>query len=155
MPRLNWLYDLDLITLHDNLSFELTAEGERLFSALCMWNDLDEAQVVDAAPYLDAMYMKVFGHTYGGCTKTDTGETDVDTLLTKYLEESFDMFKTFAPNRVTFSVFASYAKWKLYKEAVVAMDTDDIKDYLKRNADKYVFKFQKFYNDGYIQKKIK
>ena len=68
-------------------------------------------------------------------------------------EESFGLFKTFAPNRVTFSVFGNYAKWKLYEEIACAIDIDDIvKGFLKRNQDKYIFKFQKFYNDGYIQR---
>ena len=154
MPRLNWLYDLELLALQDNLSIELTKEGERLFSAICGWKDINGSAITDPAPYLDAYFMKIFESVYGGYENEKTREAENDILLAKYLEESFHMFKTFAPNRVTFSVFANYAKWKLFKETGITIDIDDIvKGFLKRNEDEYIFKFQKFYNDGYIQKR--
>lgn len=153
MPRLNWLYDLDLLVLRDNLSFELTKEGERLFSAICGWRDVSDTVITNPAPYLDACFMKVFGGVYGMFSQRDISETDIDNYLKSYLEESFHLFKTFAPNRVTFSVFSNYAKWRLFKETDYAIDVDDmVKGFLKRNEDEYIFKFQKFYNDGYIQK---
>lgn len=155
MPRLNWLYDLDLLNLRENLSFDLTIEGEHLFSAICGWRDAAGVQVIDPAPFLDKYFMKVFDSVYF-CGKNlwQAGtDTYVDLRLIDYLEESFKLFKTFAPNRVTFSVFANYAKWKLYEETSYAIDIDEIvKGFLKRNQDKYIFKFQKFYNDGYIQR---
>ena len=153
MPRLNWLYDLELLVLHDNLSFELTKEGERLFSAICGWRDISETAITDPSPYLDTCFMKVFVDVYGVYSHRKASETEIDNFLKLYLEDSFHLFKTFAPNRVTFSVFANYAKWKLFWETACTIDVDDIvKGFLKRNEDKYIFQFQKFYNDGYIQK---
>lgn len=153
MPRLNWLYDLELLVLRDNLSFDLTQQGERLFSAICGWRDVSDTTITDPSPYLDTFFMKVFADVYGMCCHKNTSETQIDNYLKAYLEESFLSFKTFAPNRVTFSVFANYAKWKLYSETGNTIDIDDIeKGFLKRNEDEYIFKFQKFYNDGYIQK---
>ena len=153
MPRLNWLYDLELLVLRDNLSFDLTQQGERLFSAICGWRDVSDTTITDPSPYLDTCFMKVFADVYGMCCHKNTSETQIDNYLKAYLEESFLSFKTFAPNRVTFSVFANYAKWKLYSETGNTIDIDDIeKGFLKRNEDEYIFKFQKFYNDGYIQK---
>lgn len=153
MPRLNWLYDLELLVLRDNLSFELTKEGERLFSAICGWRDISDTAITDPSPYLDTCFMKVFEDVYGVYSHKKANETEIDIFLKSYLEESFHLFKTFAPNRVTFSVFANYAKWKLFEETSYSIDVDDIvKGFLKRNEDKYIFKFQKFYNDGYIQK---
>lgn len=153
MPRLNWLYDLELLFLRDNLSFELTKEGERLFSAICGWRDISETTITDPSPCLDSCFMKVFEDVYGVYSHRKATETEIDNFLKSYLEESFHLFKTFAPNRVTFSVFANYSKWKLFKETGYTIDIDDIeKGFLKRNEDEYIFKFQKFYNDGYIQK---
>ena len=153
MPRLNWLYDLDLLYLHDNLTFELTPEGERLFSAICEWRDYNGIPLVDPSPILDAYYMKLFDKVYDREKERKLDEIAEDYYITKYLEESFVLFKTFAPNRVTFSVFANYAKWKMYEETACVIDVDDImKGFLKRYSDKYIFKFQKFYNDGYIQR---
>lgn len=153
MPRINWLYDLELLVLRDNLSFELTKEGERLFSSICGWRDISDTTITDPSPYLDTCFMKVFEDVYGMRSHRITSETEIDNYLKSYLEESFHLFKTFAPNRVTFSVFANYAKWKLFKETGYTIDIDDIeKGFLKRNKNEYIFKFQKFYNDGYIQK---
>lgn len=153
MPRLNWLYDLELLVLRNNLSFELTQEGERLFSTICGWRDISDTVITDPAPYLDACFMKVFGDVYGMYCYKNASEAEIDNYLKSYLEESFRLFKTFAPNRVTFSVFANYAKWKLLKETGCTIDIDDIeKGFLKRYEDEYIFKYQKFYNDGYIQK---
>lgn len=153
MPRLNWLYDLELLVLRDSLSFELTQEGERLFSAICGWRDVGNTAITDPSPYLDTCFMKVFAYVYGLCRHKSVSKTEIDNYLKLYLEESFISFKTFAPNRVTFSVFVNYAKWKLYRETGNTIDIDDIeKGFLKRNEDEYIFKFQKFYNDGYIQK---
>ena len=153
MPRLNWLYDLDLLVLRDNLSFELTKEGERLFSAICGWRDVSDTVITNPAPYLDACFMKMFSGVYGMSSQKSISETDIDDYLKSYLEESFHLFKTFAPNRVTYSVFSNYAKWRLFKETDYAIDVDDmVKGFLKRHEDEYIFKFQKFYNDGYIQK---
>lgn len=153
MPRLNWLYDLELLDLRDNLSFGLTKEGERLFSAICGWRDISDTTITDPSPYLDTCFMKMFENVYGMYSHRKASETEIDNYLESYLEESFHLFKTFAPNRVTFSVFANYAKWKLFKDTGYTIDNDDIeKCFLKRNEDKYIFKFQKFYNDGYIQK---
>ena len=153
MPRLNWLYDLDLIDLRKNLSFELTNEGEKLFSAICCWRDIEGKYVVDSAPYLDTCFMRIFENTYFGRKSRRQDVIEADGRIGEYLEDSFSLFKTFAPNRITFSVFANYAKWKLYEDTASTVDIDDIvKGFLKRNQDKYIFKFQKFYNDGYIQK---
>ena len=153
MPRINWLYDLELLVLRDNLSFKLTKEGEKLFSAICEWRDISDAAIIDCSPYLDMCFMKVFEGVYGTHRQRLASDNEIDDYITSYLDESFHLFKTFASNRVTFSVFANYAKWRLYKETAYAIDVDDIvKGFLKRNQDKYIFKFQKFYNDGYIQK---
>lgn len=153
MPRLNWLYDLELLVLRDNLSFELTKEGVRLFSAICGWRDISDTTITDPSPYLDTCFMRVFADVYGMCIHKNASETEIDNYLKSYLKESFLLFKTFAPNRVTFSVFANYAKWKLFKETGFTIDIDDIeRGFLKRNEDEYIFKYQIFYNDGYIQK---
>lgn len=152
MPRLNWLYDLELLVLRDNLSFELTQEGERLFASVCGWRDISDTVITDPSPYLDSCFMKVFADAYGMYSHKISSEEEIDNYLKAYLEESFHLFKTFVPNRVTFSVFANYTKWKLFKETGCTIDIDDIeKGFLKRNEDDYIFKYQKFYNDGYIQ----
>lgn len=152
MPRINWLYDLDLVELQDNLSYHLTEAGERCFILLSMWIDINEDFVSDSSPYLDRYFMKMFKDIYG--VNQEETIVNINSLLTTYLNQSFELFKTFTENRVTFSVFANYAKWKAYLYYKVAIDINDIKTkFLGTHEKQYIFKFQNFYNDGYIQKK--
>ena len=152
MPRINWLYDLDLLELKRDLSFELTKEGRLLFLHLAEWRDLRPAVVCNASCYLDAFYMHVandiFMEGQGDCA-SDSARAVEDALI-----YSFDHFKTMAPNRVTFSVFAAFAKYTLLQNKQKVVETVDIKDnFLPSVADKYVFMHQRYYNDGFIQKK--
>lgn len=152
MPRINWLYDLGLLELKRDLSFELTKEGRLLFLHLAEWRDLRPAIVCNAACYLDEFYMHVandiFMEGQGDCA------SDTARALEDALTYSFEHFKTMAPNRVTFSVFAAFAKYTLLQDEQKVVETAGIKDnYLPSVADKYVFMYQRYYNDGFIQKK--
>lgn len=152
MPRINWLYDLGLLELKRDLSFELTQEGKLLFLHLAEWRDLRPSVVCNAACYLDAFYMHVANDIFmegKGDSASDTARALEDALT-----YSFDHFKTMAPNRVTFSVFAAFAKYTLLQNKQKVVETADIKNnYLPSVVDKYVFMYQRYYNDGFIQKK--
>lgn len=152
MPRINWLYDLDLLELKNDLSFELTKEGRLLFLHLAEWRDLGPLTVCDATCYLESFYIHIANDIFmeGQCDcATDTAEALEDALT-----YSFDHFKTMAPNRVTFSVFAAFAKYDLLQNKQMVVETANIKDnYLPSVADRYVFMYQQYYNDGFIQKK--
>ncbi len=152
MPRINWLYDLDLLELKSDLSFELTKEGKLLFLHLAEWRDLGKVEVCNAASYLEVFYMHIandiFMEGQGDCT------SDIEQALEDALTYCFDHFKTMAPNRVTFSVFAAFAKYTLLQNKLMVVEQDDIKNnYLPSVADKYVFMYQRYYDDGFIQKK--
>lgn len=152
MPRINWLYDLGLLELKRDLSFELSKEGKLLFLHLAEWRDLRPSVICNAACYLDAFYMHVANDIFmkgqGDCA------SDTARALEDALTYSFGHFKTMAPNRVTFSVFAAFAKYTLLQNKQKVVETADIKnDYLPSVADKYVFMYQRYYNDGFIQKK--
>ena len=73
-------------------------------------------------------------------------------VLQKYIDRAFVLFKSLAPNRVTFSLLAKYVKYMLYLEHKLAIDTDDIKELFSTlEFAQYIFKYQNQYNDGYIQ----
>ena len=75
-------------------------------------------------------------------------------IIQKYIDRAFILFKTLAPNRVTFSQLAKYVKYKLYLNYNLLIDTEDIKElFSKIEFTKYIFKYQNQYNDGYIQKR--
>lgn len=152
MPRLNWLYDLGLLELRKDLTFELTKEARLLFFNLAEWRDLRRADVCNPATYLDAYYMHIVNDIfYGG-----QGENcdNAEEVLEKTLTYSFEHFRTMAPNRVTYSVYQAFAKYTLLLGNAMVIEATDIKDrYLPSVADRYVFMFQRYYNDGFIQKK--
>lgn len=152
MPRINWLYDLDLLELKKDQSFELTREGKLLFMYLAQWKDLGKVEVCSAASFLDAFYIHIANDIFMGGKGIYT--SDATTALTDALTYSFDLFKTMAPNRVTYSVFAAFAKYTLLQNKQIVVEEVDIKDnYLPSVADKYVFMYQRYYDDGFIQKK--
>ena len=135
-----------------DLCFELTREGKLLFLHLAEWRDLGQVAVCNAASYLEAFYMHIANDIFmeGQCDCT----SDASHALEDALTYSFDHFKTMAPNRVTFSVFSAFAKYTLLQNKLMVVETVDIKDnYLPSVADKYVFMYQRYYDDGFIQKK--
>ena len=152
MPRLNWLYDLGLLELHKDLTFELTREGRLLFLNLAEWRDLLQTDVCNPASFLDAYYMHLANDVFME-GRGNVGE-DAGAALSELLTYSFDHFKTLAPNRVTYSVFQAFAKYTLLNEKLLVVESAGIKEnYLPSVADQYVFMYQRYYNDGFIQKK--
>lgn len=152
MPRLNWLYDLGLLELRKDLSFTLTKEGCILFLHLAEWRDLGQTEICNPTSFLDSFYMHVANDIFmEGQGRTGTG---IDEALTEALTYSFEHFKTIAPNRVTYSVYQTFAKYTLLHDKKLLVESTEIKNnFLPSVADKYVFMFQRYYNDGFVQKK--
>lgn len=152
MPRINWLYDLNLLELNKDLSFKLTKEGKMLIVNILEWGDLNKTVICNPESYMDLFYMHIANDIYKdseGCENQKKDEA-----LLEALDYSFEHFKTFAPNRVTYSVYAAFAKYTLLLGKGIVVEAADIKEaYLPSVADKYVFMFQRYYNDGFIQKK--
>lgn len=152
MPRLNWMYDLGLLELHKDLTFVLSPKGRLLFLNLAEWQDLLQSDICNPTTLLDLYYIHVANDVFmdgAGRDNEDTGDA-----LTEVLAYSFDHFKTMAPNRVTFSVYQAFAKYTLLLDQLLVVESAHIKeDFLPSVADKYVFMFQRYYNDGFIQKK--
>ena len=152
MPRLNWLYDLDLIELKSDLSFTLTKEGILLLMNMLQWRDLDQKLVCNAESYMESFYIHVVNDVFkrSECeeNKKMTGE------LTDVLDYCFEHFKTIAPNRVTYSVFAAFAKYIMFLKKGTIVEESVIKSvFLPSVADKYIFMYQNYYSDGFIQRK--
>ena len=152
MPRLNWLYDLDYIQLYADLSFSLTKKGERLLFNLASWNDIAMHKVCSSTAWLNLYYMKMMNSVFESNLDiwNDLSSTNI---MQVYLEKDFDTFRTLAPNRITFSIFASYFKYALFEKENIVIDEDDIRKMFESNMlPLYVLKYQPQYKDGYIQK---
>lgn len=152
MPRVNWLYDLGIINMNNN-SFSLTSFGKRIYFNLSIWDDINRSKVVSPMWYLDNNFIKLY-ETSMDCSGNTFNIGSNRDLMQKYIDRAFTLFKTLAPNRVTFSQLAKYVKYKLYLHHDLLIDTDDIKElFLNFEFAQYIFKYQNQYNDGYIQKK--
>lgn len=151
MPRLNWLYDMDLIDLKLDLSFQLTEPGKKLLFNLAVWNDIGLHKIVSPNSYIDNYYMRIIDYVYSVQNYKYTKEADEEFL--NCLNDSFILFKTIAPNRITFSSFATYTKHFLFWNKAFIVDTENIKNAFELNkVPNYIFKYQDQYQDGYIQK---
>lgn len=158
MPRLNWLFDLDLINLYENLGVELTAEGKRLFENFCIWSDINCGRILTPDSFLERFSVHLVDYVYGkkagnGALAGEDGE-EVKAKIIEYIDESFEYFRTLAPNRVTASQAINYTKYKFFLKDNFKLEFKDILDFLGSNKQNvFVIMLQKKYNDGYIQKK--
>lgn len=151
MPRLNWLYDMNLIELKDDLSFVLTPKGVRFTNQIIMINDISLHKIVSPSSFLEKYYMKFLNEIF---VFKRYDYTDLNNeKFHKCICEGFILFKTLAPNRITFSLFASYAKHMFFWLYNTIIDTEDIKKlFYTGSFPNYILKYQDQYKDGYIQK---
>lgn len=154
MPRLNWMADLGLITLSENNTLSITSFGESFFNEMVSWIDVNCERVENSELFLK----KYFPHTlsyasYNFYWKELMPLSDVVSLVDLYIDKSFECFKTLAPNRVTSSQAILYAKYCIYLNHKFSVSNNLILTILENNLkDKYIYKFQPQYEDGYIQK---
>lgn len=153
MPRLNWMLDLGVI-IEKNNKFEITKVGEKLFHHFCIWNDLNTDEVVNPTQFVNNFMVNMFDDcfNYNQITTSTQDMNFVKNMLFECVENSFDFFKTLAPNRVTASQAINYAKYMLYLENGIRLEYQNIIDILSSKEQmKFIYKFQEQYQDGYIQ----
>jgi len=156
MPRLNWLADLGFADITDDNTFKLNEDGKLFFETLCIWMDLYTGNIIDCEKFLNKFYVKSFGVIFNNSNLNHNNslEGKIKNKIITYVNDSFEKFKTFAPNRVTLSQAISYVKYKLYLIDDIVMDYDGLVRHIQEDLKlKYIFKFQKQYNDGYLQKR--
>lgn len=150
MPRLNWLLDLELLEIDSTLQFSLSTYGVSLFKQLSQWQGISLCEVSSPSYFIERFFIKIFCKTYH--IEADD-KIEYTQLLKKCLDESFELFRTIAPNRVAYSNFVGYAKRKLLLSNSVAIDEFEIRKFLENNSENYIYKYQQYYHDGYIQLK--
>jgi hypothetical protein len=154
MPRINWMLDLELLVSINN-EFVLSEKGLKLFKHLCIWNDINTGKVISSDSFINRFMIHIFEDCYKFNLAED--QTDLKIILEKiyyYINNSFDLFKTLAPNRVTASQAANYTKYKLYLDDNIKVGYQYILRKLsEKEQEKFIFKYQEQYQDGYIQRK--
>ena len=150
IPRLNWLYDLDIINLTNDFSFSLTVAGKRLIIWMTVLQDINHKQTTNIQNGLNASMMRIVDSIYD--LQYVIYDSKASSYLDSLIEKSFSLFKTLIRNRVTFSVLLTYVKLQMMEEYNIIIDANDIVGYIKNN-NKYILKFQRSYGDGYLQKR--
>lgn len=158
MPRLNWLFDLELLEIDEKLSIKITNSGVKLFENICIWNDINYTRIINPNEFLNVFYIHMFDNIYCDSGEQyklkDVKQLELDEPILIYLKQSFDYFQTLAPNRVTASLAVLFAKYKLYLVDDLLVGHRYITRLLQRKEQNiFIYKFQKQYNDGYIQLK--
>ena len=152
MPRINWLYDLGFVEYIDANNFSFTHNGLRCFLNLSVWNDLKMKLVVNPINFLNMYYVRIFDYIDVCDAKQYT--STMERTFIEYLNQCFDLFKTIAPNRTTFSLAANYCKYMLLWNNQIMLDNEEIVSLLNRELSiYYIYKYQAQYKDGYIQKR--
>lgn len=157
MPRLNWLYDLQLAD-NNNGKIYLTEYGINLFHQLCMMYDTASQRIIVNSFILDNYYTSLFHKTYHSRSIINDNSWENDSfirdIIKKCILESLSLFKTIAPNRVTASQAIQYTKTIIYISNSILIEKSDIENYLRSNLNTtFDYYYQKKYNDGYIQLK--
>lgn len=158
MPRLNWFYDLGLVEIDQNLNITLTTQGITLFQEICNWNDINWERVISPDEFLNLFWVHTFDHTYNHKSNKnhpkDIKENEIFPLIIQYIDQSFEHFKTLAPNRVTASQAITYTKYKLYSIDQIKVGHRYISNLLEnKKQNNFIYKYQKQYGDGYIQRR--
>ena len=152
MPRLNWLYDLDMIELKEGNTCSLTPKGERMFYHLSIWNDLNVGAIVNFSPFVENYYIKATSDSSNISAKeyTCADVSNLDNLM-RYC---FNNYKTLAPNRTTFSMASNYIRYSLLFQDKCILEESGLKATLEGDlSKKYTYRYQRQYKDGYIQNK--
>lgn len=154
MPRINWMLDLGLL-IEKNKLFSITEIGKRLFENISVWNDINTEKVISPDSFLDRFMVHIYDDCY--YNSETNNPIDAEFILDKmyeYIKQSFGLFKTLAPNRVTVSQAANYTKYMLYLNDDIKVGYQFILNKLsEKDQDIFIFKYQEQYRDGYIQLK--
>ncbi len=155
MPRINWLVDLDFVIFNrETKKFEISDIGEEFMTHICCWYDIESAIILNPKEYLARFIQHSFAYSNDTSFKIDEANIEsLDSLIDLYINESFEHFKTLAPNRTTLSQAVNYAKYMTYINYGIPVEYQYIVNYLRKNKEKYIYKYQNQYKDGYIQKR--
>lgn len=152
MPRLNWLFDLDLVLFSPENLFRLENKGERLLKHYWDWQDLYGEVVINPNGILDFAYIAIFNDLYEGSMGNQQDEDAIKKRVDAVISDSFDHFKTIAPNRVTASQAIAFTQYYLFLKESIKTGKPFIRRLLSDEfTNKFIYKYQPQYKDGYIQ----
>lgn len=155
MPRLNWLLDFSLINFDSSLNLEGTEEGGIFLEHVNFWDSRVGFYVANCSSIFDQILMKFYSKIYLRNNNTRyKSDLNIHFRVRELIDESFDYFRTFAPNRVTLSQAVNYVKYNLYLIDRISIEFEEIKTIIKNDLnDIYLYRYLPDHNEGYLQKK--
>jgi hypothetical protein len=152
LPRLNWLADLELISLDEENNVKILEAGDRLNSEINCWVDVRSQYVANSEAFIVRYYTATFAMTYLNSYGVYPSKDVILQDVAAYLKKSFSLFQTLAPNRVTASQAIAYAKYKILAEKNYAVSESAFVRFIETELkDQFIYKYQPRYADGYIQ----
>jgi hypothetical protein len=151
-PRLNWMLDLDIISLskiNKNKSvYRLTENGMKLHSVLTFFYERTKQKIAIAEDIIEYNFFKLFTYAYN----LDKGEAEFNELVIKeYLDEAFIYFKTDAPKRVAASSAINYICFKYFMKLDKIIEYKQLKDFLlSKKSDQFGIDWFSSEDDGSI-----
>jgi len=152
-PRINWLLDLDVLdkdSFQDNI-ISLSEKGLMLYDTLNSYYDIFLEKYLISEHLLCFDFFDMISELY----ELDAEPINNDySLINQYINESFSLFKTLAPNRVTASQAILYTCYMmLFKEKKI-VNFCTIKNYLSSKENiSFIFDWYKTENDGSLRRK--
>lgn len=153
-PRLNWLLDLKLIVqIHDkNKKYRLTDSGTRLLNYLSGIYESVGVKHIYLPELLLKDYFTLFSYIYDLKAKAIFDEP----FVLEKLEQSFILFKTDAPNRITASQAINFVCYTALIEKNITIEFNEVKDYLLKGQNKeFLLDWFHTENDGSLSKRRK
>jgi len=152
IPRLNWLYDLNLIDLDIKNNVIINLNGKKLFEKLCISDVLNIKYNIDFENYINSSIINIYDDIYDFNKQNNLAELEINELIENYINESFTSFQTLASNRVNAFQAIQYTKYKMYFNNNFKIEFTEIETLLEKNIfPKFIYKYQQQFNDGYIQ----
>jgi hypothetical protein len=155
MPRINWLYDLEIINFEKE-EISLTSYGKNLINSLENLHSENIKRNISLSHVLENSMMYLCSATYENTKVLLKKKIDsvLSEVIDKMIEDSFVHFKTLAPNRVTLSQAINYTRYRLYFEQEQGIEFNIIVNYLSGSGQKkFIYKYQSQFGDGYLQLK--
>jgi hypothetical protein len=152
LPRLNWMADLELISLEEDNNVSLLPDGDHLNNEINCWIDVRSQYVANSEIFLERFYPATFAKAYTNSYGVYPAKEVILQDITEYLKKSFTLFQTLAPNRVTASQAITYAKYMILVEKNYAVSESAFIRFMENDlSSRFIYKYQPRYADGYIQ----
>jgi len=116
--------------------------------------DVDYDFIANSEEHVKLFFIHTFNNVYfGNLSQKKIPLKEINQKINEYIEEGFTYFKTLAPNRVLASQAILFANYKLYLKDDIGVGQRYIENHLEKTAtDTFIYKYQRQYGDGYVQK---